>query len=135
MLGDLNANLTSVPVQYLTSDIGTFPELGYPAGFKKLLTPTEWRRNTSFGDQSVPITDSIDFVLTSEELTFSNQQQVARSGFIGDDFFFGSDHNAVTERVCFGSIAHQLPILYYQLLFNDQTTSVRTETDTEQEQF
>jgi len=119
MLGDLNEDLSSLPVQYLTSDIGTFPELEYPTGFRKLFTPTEWRRNSSFGDQTVPITNTIDFILTSEELAFSNPQQVSRAGFIGNDFFFGSDHNAVTERICFGSISHYLPILYYQLLLND----------------
>ena len=121
MLGDLNANLTSIPVQYLTSDLGTFPELDYPTEFRKLFTPTEWRRNSSFGDQSIPIEDSIDFILTSEELSYSNPQQISRAGFFDDDFFFGSDHNAVTQRICFGSAAPLLTPLI-QFILNDETT-------------
>ncbi len=133
MLGDLNANLTSVPVQYLTSDLGTFPSLDYSDNFRKLFTPAEWRRNTSFGDQSIPIDDSIDFILTSEELSFSNAQQISRAGFIGDDFFFGSDHNAATQRVCFGSAAPLLTPLIQFILNSEIGLNNETENDSEQE--
>lgn len=130
MLGDLNDNLSSQPVQYLTSEVNAFPDLEYAAGFRQLFTPSQWKRNSSFGDQDVPITDSIDFILTSEDLRFSGAEKVSRAGFLNNEFYYHSDHAAVLERVCFGSPAHLLVPLYFQLLLDEQQVNTEMENDT-----
>lgn len=68
--------------------------------------------------KSITIQDSIDFILTSEELSFSNAQQIRRTGFIEDDFFFGSATPLLTPLIPYILNGEKALIMKLRMIMN-----------------